>query len=105
MLNNNKISTKNIKIQHTTQRFDEEFTPPRLRLLGPSYNAWNSLLCSKLQQKCVYNAQMPLKHVSMSPESPKLLELTLFASNLDKNRRSYDFSQYFHYSFHKMLQI
>ena len=66
MLNNSKIIAKNIKIQNTTQSFDEDFTPPGLRLLGPASNAWASLLCSKLQQKCVYNAQMPLKPISMS---------------------------------------
>ena len=66
MLKNNKITTKNIKIQHTTKRFDEEFTPTGLHLLGPTSNAWVSLLCSKLQQKCVFNAQMPVKLVSMS---------------------------------------
>jgi len=63
MLNNSKITTKNIKIQHTTQRFDEEFTPPGPRLLGPTSNAWASPFCSKLQQKCLYNAQMPLKYI------------------------------------------
>ena len=51
MLNNRKIISKNIKIQQKTYIFDEEFTPPGLRLLGPASNAWASLLCSKLQKK------------------------------------------------------
>ena len=72
MLNNNKITTKNIKLQHITQRFDEEFTPLGLRLLAPTSNAWASLLCSKLQQKCVYNAQMPLKPISISSKYSKM---------------------------------
>ena len=67
MLNKGKIAAKNIKIKNTTQRFDEEFTPPGLRLFGPYFNGWASLLCSKLQ-KCVYNAQMPLKLASMSSQ-------------------------------------
>ena len=66
MLNINKITTNNIKIQQITEGFDEDFTTPRLYPLRQDSNAWASLLCSKLQQKCVYNAQMPLQPVSMS---------------------------------------
>ena len=72
MLNNNKITTKNIKIEHTTQRFDEEITPRGLCLLSPASDAWVSLLCSKLQQKYVYNAQIPLKPISMSSKYSKM---------------------------------
>ena len=72
MLNNSKITTKNIKIQHTTQRFDEEFTPAGIHLLGPASNPWASLLCSKLQQNFAYNTQMPLKPISMSSEYSKM---------------------------------
>jgi len=47
MLNISEITTKNIKIQYTTQRFDEEFTLlsyvslVQLPMLGPLYYAQN----------------------------------------------------------------
>ena len=63
----------------------KEFTPLGLRLLGSIYNGFDLSIMLKLHQKCVYNAHMPVKPVSMTSESPKLLPFTIFASNLDKN--------------------
>jgi len=63
----------------------KEFTPPGLCLLGPASNGLGLSIMPKLHKKFVYNAQMPLKPISMSSESQKLLESTIFASNMKKN--------------------
>lgn len=47
---------------------------------------------------------MPLKPISLSSKSSKMAIPPLFASHLDKNWISYDFSQFFHYLLHKFLQ-
>ena len=54
--------------QYTTQNkhMIKEFTPLRLCLLGSTSNGLGLSIMLKLHQKCVYNAQMPLKSISMS---------------------------------------
>ena len=72
MLNNNKITAKNLKIQHTTKRYGEEFTSPGLHLLGLASNGLGLSIMLKSVKTCVYNAEMLLKPAPISPEYSKM---------------------------------
>jgi len=69
----------------------KEFTPPRLRLLGPYSNVLGLPIMQKSVKICVYNAQMLMKPTPMSPKYSKMAIQPIFATNLVENSRIYDF--------------
>ena len=57
-LNNNIKMYRTSPTTHHDRNMMKEFTPPRLRLLGPTSNGLGLSIMVKCVKQCVYNAQI-----------------------------------------------